>query len=196
MMKKITATICLFLATIAVSGCSVFGDSGVDIAPYTVLKKSDPFELRHYQELILVSTPMQGMDDQRGSFGKLFDYISGENQKTTKISMTAPVFLDQTESTSEAMSFVLPTNFSIQTAPIPSDPSVKLERITDYTVASITFSGLLRQKNIEKHKQRLEDWIKQNNFKVSGPAKAAGYNSPFTLPPFRRNEVLIPVKKS
>ena len=32
MMKKITATICLFLATIAVSGCSVFGDSGVDFA--------------------------------------------------------------------------------------------------------------------------------------------------------------------
>ncbi len=190
-----TQTMCVLLTSFLLSGCSVFGNSSVDIAPYTVLKKSEQFELRHYDELILVSTPMQGMGEQGSSFGKLFDYISGENQKTQKIPMTAPVFLDQTSAKSDTMAFVLPTNYSIESAPIPSNPSVKLKHLTNYTVAAITFSGRLKQASIEKNKQQLLAWIKDNNLKIIGTAKAAGYNPPFTLPPFRRNEVMIPVEK-
>ncbi len=194
-MKKIIAMSGLFVATLALAGCSVLGNSGVEVAPYTVLKTSEPFELRHYEELILVSTSMQGEGDQGSSFGKLFDYISGENQNTAKIAMTAPVFLDQAQAPSETMSFVLPADYSIESAPIPNDPNVKLERISNYTVATITFNGRLKQASIEKHTQLLQDWINASNLKIIGPAKAAGYNPPFTLPAFRRNEVMIPVEK-
>ena len=38
---------------------------------------------------------MQGMKDKRFSFSKLFNYISGENQKTKMIPMTSPVFSNQ-----------------------------------------------------------------------------------------------------
>jgi len=186
----------LYLCIMALSGCSMFGHSGVEIAPYEVLEKEDALELRHYERLVLVTTAMPtGMHDQRDPFYKLFDYISGKNESTKEIPMTAPVFLDQADEMTEFMSFVLPENFSIETAPLPKDPAVKLEEIVNYTVAAITFSGSFNQDNINSHKIILEEWIVRKGFEQRGPAKAAGYNPPFTIPALRRNEVLMPVIK-
>jgi hypothetical protein len=180
----------------ALLGCSVFGHSGVKIAPYEVLEKEDELELRHYERLVLVTTAMpSGMNDQSDPFYKLFDYISGKNELTKEIPMTAPVFMDQADETTEFMSFVLPESFSIETAPTPKDPAVKLEEIVNYTVAAITFSGSLNQDTINTHKIILEEWIARKGFEKRGAAKAAGYNPPFTIPALRRNEVLIPVIK-
>ena len=180
-------------------GCSVFGESNVEIAPYNVLQAEEKFELRTYPSLVLVSTAMMdGMDNTGDAFGKLFNYISGKNETQTKIAMTAPVFMDQTEEAketkSETMSFVMPASFDVKTTPPPSDPAVKVEELTDYTVATIRFSGRLTQDNINKHRKKLENWIDAQGLEITGPAKAAGYNPPFTLPQLRRNEVLIPVK--
>ena len=174
----------------------MFGNSGVEIAPYDILKKEDALELRHYERLVLVTTAMpNGMNEQRDPFYKLFDYISGKNVSTKEIPMTAPVLLEQENEGAESMAFVLPESFSIETAPLPKDPTVKLEEIRNYTVASITFSGTFNQDNINRHKSILEVWIARKGFVKRGAAKAAGYNPPFTIPPLRRNEVLIPVVK-
>jgi len=185
----------LMLATLVTTGCSVFGHSDVEIAPYEILKKDNNFELRHYDRLVLVSTPMSGLNERRSPFSRLFNYISGENTADQSIAMTAPVFMDQESDNSEAMSFVLPQQFSYQDAPQPQDPLVTLEELSNYTVATVTFNGRLSQDNIEKHKALLQKWITQNNYVVTGMAKAAGYNPPFTIPAMRRNEVLIPVEK-
>ena len=153
-MKKITELFVIFFFVLMMSACSVFGRNGVEIAPYKVLKKDLQFELRHYKELILVSTPMQGMQDQSKSFKKLFGYISGENQQTKKIPMTAPVFLGQVDQSIDSMSFVLPADYQFASTPIPEDPSIKLERISDYTVAVVTFNGRLKQSHIDQQKRR------------------------------------------
>lgn len=193
-MKISSPFLILYLCVMALSGCSVFGHSGVEIAPYEVLEKEDALELRQYERLVLVTTAMPtGMNEQSDPFYKLFDYISGKNELTKEIPMTAPVFMDQADETTESMSFVLPESFSIETAPIPEDPAVKLEEIVNYTVAAITFSGSLNQATINTHKIILEDWIARKGFEKRGAAKAAGYNPPFTIPALRRNEVLIPV---
>ncbi len=172
------------------------GNSNVEIAPYSVLEKDNNLELRHYDQLILVSTPMnEGMDGQNEPFSKLFRYISGNNDEVQKIPMTAPVFMDQENQKTETMSFVLPKSYNMNDAPRPQDPTVELEELKDYTVASIIFSGFLNQDNINKHKRILEQWIEEKGYTRTGPVKAAGYNPPFTIPALRRNEVLIPVKK-
>jgi len=186
----------IYFCVVALSGCSMFGHSDVEIAPYEVLEREDALELRHYQRLVLATTTMpSGMNEQREPFYKLFDYISGENESRKEISMTAPVFMDQADDATESMSFVLPENFSIETAPLPKDPGVKLEEIVNFTVAAITFSGLLNQENINTHRIILEEWIARKGFEPRGAPKAAGYNPPFTIPALRRNEVLIPVIK-
>ena len=179
------------------SACSVFGDVNVKVAPYEVIETDGAFEMRHYERLVLASTDTtDGMDSVSAPFYKLFKYISGKNSKTQKIAMTAPVFMDQSGQTTEAMSFVLPEGFSLATAPPPSDPAVKLTELSDYTVVAMSFTGFLNQKSISTHRNLLQNWIADRGLKIIGKAKAAGYNPPFTLPFLRRNEILIPVKKT
>lgn len=187
--------VALLFSSLLLSGCSVFGVSGVDEAPYKLLKKDDNFEVRHYERLVLVTTPSEGMGEQRKPFGRLFDYISGNNQQQQKIDMTAPVFMDQENGESTSMSFVMPFTFTQSSTPKPEDPSVMVHSLEDYTVASVTFSGFLDTDNIREHEKLLRTWIDQHKLVVKGLAKAAGYNPPFTIPALRRNEVLIPVER-
>lgn len=189
--------LCVCIAAIILVGCSVFGKSSVETAPYRVLKSDSQqkIELRYYERLVLVSTPMVGgMDSgKNGAFYKLFGYISGKNTQGSEIAMTAPVFMgDAIEQ--PTMSFALPTSYTLDTAPTPQDPDVKLYEVIDYTVAVITFNGVLKRGNIDKHKALLETWIESEGYKIKGAYKAAGYNPPFTIPALRRNEVLIPIE--
>ena len=203
------------LAFIAVllTGCSALTD--IETAKYDVLKSTDEkpvIEVRHYPSLVLVSTPMSD-EGRNGAFGRLFDYISGANAgenkiemtapvimdnkqdvEGVKITMTAPVFMDESAET-PMMSFVLPAEYTMETAPRPTGEDVVLSEVKDYTVAAIIFSGRLSDSNIAKHKEILQDWITQEGLTVTGPVKTAGYNAPFTLPMLRRNEVLIPVQR-
>ena len=79
------------------AGCSVFGDNGVESAPYTLVKVdvSQNIEVRNYDSMILVSTDMAG-DGRNSAFRKLFRYIDGENEASAAIAMTAPVIMDNT----------------------------------------------------------------------------------------------------
>jgi len=206
--------IALTLILLGLSGCSVFGDSSVEIAPYKVIENAEEakIEIRNYPQMILVSTPMDG-DGRNSAFRKLFGYITGDNVSASEIAMTAPVFMDREEesgveipmtapvfmegedSETPMMSFVMPADFTLENTPKPTDPDVVVSEIKDYQVAAIIFSGRLNQDNIEKHRSVLEQWIIDNGYVVTGAVKTAGYNAPFTLPAMRRNEVLIPVIK-
>jgi hypothetical protein len=162
-----------------------------------VIVQEGAFEIRHYDRLILASTATPGgVENASDPFYKLFDYISGKNAKTEKIKMTAPVFMNQTSKGTEELSFVLPTDFSLESAPNPTDPAIKLEELTDYRVAVINFSGSLTQNSISNHLTLLQNWIADRGLTIKGPAKAAGYNPPFTLPFLRRNEIIISVEQT
>lgn len=196
------------------TGCSVFGKESVEIAPYNVLQKEGAFEIREYERMILVSTSMKpGIDTQKdGSFGRLFDYITGDNVKQQDIAMTAPVFMDNKPSQGQEiamtapvfmengdepiMSFVMPADFTMETTPIPTNENVKVSEITGYMVATVQFSGWLNEENTGAHEAKLREWLAgQDGYTITGTAITAGYNAPWTLPAFRRNEVLIPVAK-
>ena len=194
-MHFIKITLLAVICSLAVSACSMFGNESVNVAPYQTLEKDGDFEVRTYERLILVSTTMpEGLDSEYGPFRKLFDYISGNNEKSEEIAMTAPVFLDQSAQATETMSFVLPADFDLATAPLPKDSAVELTERRNYKVAVISFSGFLNQDNISMHRAELQEWIAGRGFKVVGEPKAAGYNGPFTLPFLRHNEVLIPIE--
>ncbi len=214
-MNIIARVLCLFLGGMVISGCSVFGHTGIETAPYSVVLKDQSFEIRHYRSLVLVTTNMPGgmQESQNSAFQNLFDYISGANIGAAnveiassirmqnkddlvgeKIEMTAPVLM-QEEKSLQTMSFVLPARYTMETAPKPTNEDVWLETVSDYTVATIQFSGFLTGDNIQCHKQKLQNWIDESVYLITGSAMVAGYNPPWTLPMARRNEVLIPVTK-
>ena len=199
----------LFTALLT-TGCSVFGDNGVESAPYTLLKadESASIEVRNYDSMVLVSTDMAG-DGRNSAFRKLFRYIDGENEaaaniamtapvmmnnssKGEKIAMTAPVFMNN-QPGKRMMSFVMPKHFTLQTTPKPTNPDVVVTEVKDYKVAAIQFSGTLSKSNVARHTELLQQWITANGYTAKGAPVEAGYNGPLTLPMLRRNEVLIEI---
>lgn len=204
----------VILSFMFVTGCSVVGQSEVDTAPYTSIMsdKEQNIEVRNYESMILVSTSMAG-DSGNSAFRKLFKYISGENEGRAEIAMTAPVIMDENNTTKKGaeismtspvfmnknvenaiMSFVMPTDFTLATTPKPTNPEVKVSELTDYKVAAIQFSGTLSDSNIKKYTNILTNWMTENGYNAISKPVTAGYNGPLTLPMWRRNEVLIEVK--
>ena len=207
----------IILSTFILTGGSMSAKA-TETAAYQTVKSvpEQKIEIRKYDPVMLVETPMAG-DERNGAFRRLFAYISGENVKQSDIEMTAPVLMDdekpesqkipmttpvfmddapkdaEEEGTQAMMSFVLPSQYTMDTAPIPTDTNVKLRELKDYNVAAIRFNGTLGDTNVQKHKDILVKWLNDNNYKVTGEYKKAGYNAPFTLPWMRRNEVLIPI---
>jgi hypothetical protein len=46
---------------------------------------------------------------------------------------------------------------------------------------------------MKKKQAELINWIASKGYELIDEARYAAYNPPWTLPPFRRNEVIIPV---
>jgi hypothetical protein len=178
--------------------------SNIETPNYTVIKKYEDIELREYPQMMLVSTGEQGEyeDMSNKAFMRLFNYISGENDKSEKISMTSPVFMHNNKASDSlnednndwVMSFIVPKDYSQDSVPSPQHTNVSLQELESKVFAVIRFSGTLDQELILKNKKLLTEYLlsaqlqyKDNEYYV------AAYNPPWTLPNFRRNEVLIEV---
>lgn len=185
-------------------------NAGVKEPPYSTILSDGAYEVRQYPSIVTVNAFAAGdfNQSQDQSFQKLFDYISGNNAasaeipmtapvlmkgKGTEIPMTAPVFM-AAQKDGWTMSFVLPGTYTRETAPKPLDSTLTLDEIKNVKYAAIRFSGFFTDANFEEKKTELQSWIAAKNLKAIGPAMRAGYNPPWTLPPLRRNEVLIPVE--
>lgn len=201
----------IFLSSLLLGACSVIGyNAGVKEPPYNTLKADDPYELREYPGIVMITAYAEGdfKNAQDKSFRKLFDYISGNNTSNKQIPMTSPVIMEgkgqkipmtapvlmKPQPNGWAMSFVLPDNYTLETAPSPLDKTLILEERRNIKFAVLRFTGLFNEDNFKERSQALDEWIQQNDFESTGPALRAGYNPPWTLPPLRRNEILIPVK--
>ena len=113
--------------------------------------------------------------------------------QSVKIDMTAPV----TQSTKDGkmvMQFYLPSKFTFDTAPKPTNNKVSLVILEGGIYAVIKYSGRVTNKNFQKHYQELKDYLIKDNITFIEPAIRATFNGPFTLPIFRRNEVMMKIK--
>jgi hypothetical protein len=168
--------------------------AGYETARYEVVEKDGDFELRRYEEHLVASTPMKD-GAQNGSFGRLFQYISGKNEGEKKIEMTTPVFMPAAgEGEPGEMQFVVPTDVAKAGAPVPADPSVKLKTMESGRYAAIRYSGVARAEDRKARLEELRKKIAALGLEAAGDPIYAGYDPPWTPGPMRRNEVLIRVK--
>ena len=158
-------------------------------ASYDVVHKTDIYEVRYYSDRLVAQVTNKG---DNNSFRKLFNYISGENKNSEKIAMTIPV--TQTKKDGELfMQFYLPSKFNKETTPIPTNPDLEITTISEGYFAVIKFSGRSSDKNFEKHNKILKQKLFEDKIPINGFAVRATYNSPFTLPPLRRNEAMFSI---
>ena len=155
---------------------------------YEVVKENKIYEIRKYPNRLVIET-----NSVRGNgFRKLFNYISGNNKENEEIKMTVPV-TQEIKNENMTMQFYLPSKFNKDNAPKPVDSEVKILTIEGGYYAVIEYSGRSSDKNFLKNKDILEKALKQDNLLVLSPPIRASYNSPFTLPILKRNEVMYKV---
>ena len=157
---------------------------------FDIVHKNEIYEIRKYSERLVA----QAINDKdSGTFRKLFNYISGANLTSKKIDMTTPV--TQTGKGKDLfMQFYLPSKFNKDTTPIPTNPELEVTTVPGGYFAVLKFSGRSSDKNFEKHNQILKQKLLEDNISIKGSVIRATYNSPFTLPPLRRNESMFSIE--
>tara|TARA_B110000879_G_scaffold3795_1_gene5059 strand:+ start:54 stop:554 length:501 start_codon:yes stop_codon:yes gene_type:complete len=155
---------------------------------YEVLKNIAGCEIRFYPPVMMAKYTS---DNGRSGFGKLFKYISGNNDGETKISMTTPVHMEKSES-ENSMAFVLPKSFNKENAPKPNDASLVVYESDSRHYAAIEYSGYTDEVKEKENTDKLKKILNEQNIKIVGDSKILVYNSPYKIV-FRRNEILIPI---
>ena len=108
--------------------------------------------------------------------------------------MTAPVIVSKDDDTNKhEILFFMPREYKIETLPKPSLESVVVEDRSLGKVASISFGGWATEKNILYNKEILKKYLKKNSYEILDNFMVAQYNSPWAIPPFRRNEILVKI---
>jgi phage pi2 protein 07 len=177
-----------------ITGCSLFGKGSEEQPAYQVLVKDGDKEIRKYDSYLVAKTTVTGTfkEAQSAGFRILAGYIFGKNESQKKMAMTAPVLLAPSENNSWTMTFNMPSRYTLETLPVPTDKRIKIEQVEQRHVAAITFSGFWNESKVTEKGKELEEWItKQKNFVPHSKPMFAGYNPPWTLPFLRRNEVMI-----
>ena len=184
---------------------------GIEESAYTVEKTEGDFQVRQYAPQVVAETLVEGPMEEAGNkaFRSLFDYISGANRSKGRIAMTAPV-TQQREGETIAMTapvgqeavdnqwaitFMMPTNHTLETLPEPTDEKVRLRAIPARHMAAVRYSGTWSRQGYERNLARLREWMNANGLVAAGEPVWARYNPPFTPWFMRRNEILVQLEK-
>ena len=126
-------------------------------------------------------------------FRTLAHYIFGGNEKNIKIPMTAPVITSMPNNDNTHISFVMSQNYTLETLPIPQSNQITFKEVSLGKVAVIKFGMWANPKRIIKMKKKLETFLFENKIKTSSEYLVAQYNSPWVMPPFRKNEIIVSI---
>ena len=181
--------------------------------PYELVTRYPHFELRRYPEYAVAEVQVTATFDRAGNaaFRHLFNYISGSNTAQQKLAMTAPVLQELGPSQKLAMTapvlqsgplpgsdapsdfvvaFVLPAGVTAETAPVPSNPGVRIRSLPGSLTAVVRFSGSGTAAAFARRNEGLQAALKLAGLSPVGPPRFARFDPPFKPWFLRRNEVL------
>lgn len=197
---------------------TVLGKISVETPKYQVLSSCAEYEIRHYAPSVVAEvtyTPSQFGGKRDGGFSVLASYIGAlgdpQNAKPEKIAMTAPVITKSEKIAMTApvitqvppgggeeavtMRFVLPAKYGrAEEAPRPLDERVVVREEEGRKYGVVRFGGVATEGAAREKAERLREWLERDGHKVAGEWVLARYNPPWTVPPLRTNEVMIPIE--
>ena len=176
----------------------------LDSKNYEVIVSDNSIELRKYNNMLIAEVEIRSKNQRKAGnkgFKILADYIFGNNRLRTnsnksesqKIDMTSPVLLTkQINNNFWKMAFIIPSDYTLKTVPVPNNSDIVLYEKKLTKVASISFSGFNSHKNFYKYKTQLQNYMNKNKLEISGLPIYAYYNPPFVPYFLRKYEILIP----
>jgi hypothetical protein len=214
--KRILAAILVLIVTVGLPSVTwtQIARATVEKPRYEVLDKKKGYEIRRYPAYVVAQVALEG--DSRTAmnrgFRPLADYIFGNNvsqdkiamtspvtqepaateEKGEKIAMTSPVTMEPGEST-QMVSFILPSEYSLADLPKPKNEAVQLKEVPSRVVAVRRFSWTGNDTHMKEQEAKLREKLAADGIEVVGPPTYARYDPPWTLPLFRRNEVMLPI---
>ena len=206
--RLLFALLLALLATLAPLGSAM----AIEEAPFKTITADGPFAIREYEPYLVAETYVEGEFDTVGNegFRRLFRYISGDNAKSQSIAMTAPVEqaaasekiamtapVEQQKSGERwRVAFVLPASYSLETAPKPLDPRVTVVAMPARRMAAVRYSGTWSQSRYDENLAALAKFISDRGLSPEGEPVFARYDPPFMPWFLRRNEILVPVRRT
>tara|TARA_Y100001970_G_scaffold277250_1_gene381146 strand:- start:693 stop:1265 length:573 start_codon:yes stop_codon:yes gene_type:complete len=162
---------------------------------FTLLDSKGNIEIRQYKEYIVAKTSIikNNTNSDNNMFRVLASYIFGGNTKNESIPMTAPVTTFEDDNSYNMLFYMLESN-EINDLPSPSGQNITFDKFNLGKCAVIKFSWYVNDKKISKYQKRLENFINDNDYKIESPFMVNRYDSPWTLPFMRRNEVLVKIQ--
>lgn len=161
---------------------------------YKVLSSKNGIEVRDYDEYWVAECHVANVSDlseaSSRAFGRLFNYISGDNSASQKIAMTSPVQQIPSDA-GWLVSFVVPKDVSLGEIPVPANSSISIRKVEAGKYAVLEYSGLWNDKKFAAKSAELLNACSASGLLVTGPVSSAVYNPPFMPPFLRRNEVLV-----
>jgi hypothetical protein len=172
----------------------------VEEPKYDVLLTEGSFEVRKYAPQLIAETVVNGDMDEASNkgFRLIADFIFGNNQApnvatSEKIAMTAPVTVEPQTAAQWRVNFVMPSRYTLETIPKPKNNAVSLKEIPPKTFVVLKYSGFNSESKVQAKTQEAKEWALQKNFKIIGIPQLSRYDPPWTLPMFRRNEIMVEV---
>ena len=175
---------------------------------YEVLDRFGDVEVRRYPPSVVVETVAPS---QTAAFRRLFEYISGANTTSEEVSMTAPVETDdgsgetvsmtapvETEGDEDGvrMAFFLPDEYDYDSAPRPTDESVRLVERPGRVLATLGFSWWATDGRVARKTDALRSALATADaYQIDGGPALLQYEGPWVPPFLRTNEVTIPVRR-
>jgi hypothetical protein len=174
--------------------------------------------------MLIAETTVEGDMDEASNkgFRLIADFIFGNNQAmqaavsekiamtapvtvepvSAKIAMTAPVTVEPQGTDANIQTaqywrihFVMPSRYTLASIPKPKNSAVKLREIPSKYFVVFQYSGFNTLARVQAKTQEAMQWVQQQGLQPMGTPQLARYNPPWTLPMFRRNEIMIEVSK-
>ena len=167
----------------------------IETPQYKLIKKKGNFEIRSYDKMVVARTSVNSdyKESTLAGFRRIAGYIFGDNDKEMKISMTAPVISDCPSSNEKPYEilFVMPKKHSLEGLPKANTELISIEKESFGEVTVLLFGGWATETRSLNYQKKLLEFINKQGLKYKGGFMIAQYNSPWTLPPFRKNEVMV-----
>ena len=189
---------------------------------YEVVQTEGAFEIRKYAPILVAETFVDGDMDEASNkgFRLIADFIFGNNQiadssASSKIAMTAPVTVEpvskkiamtapvtiepqSSESNMQAakkwrIHFVMPSQFTLANIPKPKNDAVTLRDVPSKFFVVHSYSGFNSLARVQAKTDEALEWANRKALKVLGQPQLSRYDPPWTLPMFRRNEIMLEV---
>jgi hypothetical protein len=102
---------------------------------------------------------------------------------------------DMTSANKWRVHFVMPAKYTMSNIPLPNNAEVKLREIPGKFFAVHSYTGFNSVARVQTKSDELLAWLQSKNFKPLSSVQLSRYDPPWTLPMFRRNEIMVEIEQ-